>query len=159
MKKSILAWHFVGKTLRDGSPVPKNGKTLKYNGEIKLCSTGYHASVEAFDALQYAPGNTLCRVKCAGEIIDGGDKIVCSERTIIQRMDATDMLRYFARMQALSVMHLYPNDTDDVVFDYLMTGNEYLRAAAWAAAGDAAWAAARLDFNALVNECFGIGRP
>jgi hypothetical protein len=93
--------------------------------------------------LQYAPGETLCLVECGGQIIEGDDKLVCSERTIIARMDATEMLRYFARMQALSVIHLYPNGTDDVVFDYLMTGDESLRAAAWAAAWDAARAAAR----------------
>jgi hypothetical protein len=53
-----------------------------------------------------------------------------------------------------------------VVLDYLMTGDNTLRdavwaaaqAAVWAAARDAAWpaawAAARLEFNSLVNECF-----
>jgi hypothetical protein len=148
--KKIQAWHFVGKTLRDGSPIPRNGKVLKFPGPLEMCATGLHASREPFDALQYAPGETLCLVECGGQIIEGGDKLVCSERTIIARIDATEMLRYFARMQALSVIHLYPNGTDDVVFDYLMTGDESLRAAAWtaawtaarAAARDAAWAAA-----------------
>jgi len=54
------------------------------------------------------------------------------------------MLRYFARMQALSVIHLW--EPPQVVCDYLMTGDEGIRAAARAAA--------RRDFNALVNECF-----
>jgi hypothetical protein len=145
MTKTIKAWHFVGKILRDGSPIPKDGVTLKYDGEIKLCKSGYHASVDPFDALQYALGETLCLVECGGKIIDGGDQIVCSERTIIARMDATEMLRYYARMQAISVIEFYPNDTDAVVFDYLMTGDELIRDAAWAAGGAgaacAAWAA------------------
>ena len=47
-------------------------------------------------------------------------------------MDATEMLRYYARMQALSVVHLW--DAPDVVLDYLMTGDETLQKAASAAA-------------------------
>ena len=148
----VLAWHFVGKTLQDGSPIPPDGVKLKYDGKIKMCESCYHASIDAFDALQYAPGDTLCRVYCDGEVIMGDDKLDCSERTIIQRMDATEMLLYFARMQALSVIHLYPNGTDDVVFDYLMTGDEAIkyaaRAAARAAASAAAWDAARAAASA-----------
>jgi hypothetical protein len=181
---TIRAWHFVGKTLRDGTHIPRDGEKLIYKGKPILCARGLHASVDAFDALQYAPGDTLCLVECGGEITTSNDKLVCTERTIIARIDANDMLRYFARMQALSVIHLYPNGTDDIVFDYLMTGNESLRdaarATAWDAARattldaalDAAWAtawdaarataldaaldAAREEFNNLVKECFGI---
>jgi len=135
----MKAWHFVGKKLRDGSPVPNDGEKLVFTGEPILCEQGYHASNSPFDALQYAPGNILCRVEYGGKIIEDTDKLVCTERTIIQRIDATEMLRYFARMQALSVIHLYPNDTDDVVFDFLMTGENAARAATYAA--DAAYAA------------------
>jgi hypothetical protein len=52
-------------------------------------------------------------------------------------------VRYFSRTQALSVIHLYPNGTDNVVFDYLMTGDEALRDAARSAAESAAQSAAR----------------
>lgn len=179
----MKAWHFVGATLRDGQPVPADGVTLKFDGKPILCKQGLHASVDPFDALEYAPGATLCLVECGGEIVLDTDKLVCTERTIIARMDATDMLRYFARMQALSVVHLW--DAPDVVLDYLMTGDESIRAAAWYAAWAPAWApawleardaasasvwaaawlaaraarnaagdAARADFNALVAECF-----
>ena len=149
----MKAYHFVGDTLRDGSPVPDDGVKLVYDGEIKLCNTGYHASLHPFDALKYAPGNTLCLVECGGEIIHGDDKLVCAERTIIKRIDAEPLLRDFARWCALKVVHLW--DAPDVVVEYLKTGNESLRAdardaardaaraAAWAAACDAAWAAAR----------------
>jgi hypothetical protein len=144
MGKAIRAWHFVGDTLRDGTPIPNDGVPLIYHGKLKLCVSGLRASIYPFDALQYAPGNTLCFVECEGNILHGDDKLVCSQRTIIARMDVTDMLRYFARMQALSMIHLYPmRDTgaDDVVLDYLMTGDDSLRAAAGDAAG-AAWDAA-----------------
>jgi len=164
----IRAWHFVGETLRDGSPIPKDGAWLKYDGPLEMCVSGLHASREPFDALAYAPSSTLCLVDCRGRLIETKDKIVCSERRIVARMNAADMLSYFARMQALSVVHLW--NAPDIVLDFLMTGDESLRAAAWDAAW-AAWAArdaaldtrdtaldtrdtARHEFNALVYECF-----
>lgn len=127
------AYHFVGETLRDGTPVPADGVTLKYDGEIKLCASGFHASREAWQALDYAPATTLCRVHCAGKIITGDDKLVCTERTIIARIDAEQLLRKFARKCAGDVIHLW--DAPDVVVEYLKTGNEELRDAA----RDAAW--------------------
>jgi hypothetical protein len=141
VEKPILAWHFVGKTLRDGTAIPKDGEWLHYTGSLKMCTSGLHASRDPFDALRYAPGNTLCLVECKGEVIEGDDKLVCSSRRIVARMDAAEMLRYFARMQALSVVHLW--DAPDVVLDYLMTGeNADAARAAAAAAADAARAAA-----------------
>ncbi len=139
------AYHFVGDTLRDGRPVPANGVTLVHNGPLEMCKTGLHASRKSWQALVYAPGNNLCRVNCAGEIIEGGDKLDCAERTIISRIDAGPLLQSFARQCALDVIKLW--DAPDIVRDYLTTGNEKLRdaarAAAWAAARDAARATAR----------------
>jgi hypothetical protein len=166
--KRNLAWHFVGDRLRNGDPVPKDGVLLRIEPPIEMCKRGLHASRRPFDALQYAPGNTLCLVEVGGEIIEGDDKLVCTERKIIVRMDAEPLLRYFARMQALSVTHLW--DTPDVVFEYLMTGAEPIRSAAYSAAYSAAksaaysaayfaayfaaYSAAKDDFNKLVYEYF-----
>jgi hypothetical protein len=141
----MKAWHFVGDTLRDGRPVPADGVTLKHDGPLVMCESGLHFSKHPFDALRYAPGATLCLVECGGDVVEGvgdhKDKGICSERTIIARMDATNLMRYFARMQALSVIHLW--DAPQIVCDYLMTGDESIRAAAWAAAWAAASATAR----------------
>ena len=177
-------WHFVGTTLRDGRPVPRTGRWLVHDGPLVLCASGLHFGRTPWEALQYAPGPILCRVEVGGTILDGGDKGVAQRRRIVQRMDATELLRYFARMQALSVIHLWRADPPDVVLDYLMTGDDGIRAAAraaaWAAAEadaeadaraaaraaagaavgaaacDAASAASAADFNALVYECFGV---
>jgi hypothetical protein len=142
----IRAWHFVGKALRDGRPVPADGEWLVHDGPLVLCGSGLHFSAHPFDALDYAPGETLCLVECDGDVTQVGDKGVCRRRRIVARMDATDLLRYFARMQALSVIHLWAAPPD-VVLDYLMTGDGSSRAAASAAASaaarDATWAAAR----------------
>ena len=177
LRKKNLAWHFVGDKLRDGRPVPADGVWLEHSGKLILCEEGLHFSRQPFDALQYAPGPILCLVEIGGEIVEnkGDNKGICSRRKIIARMDAAELLRYFARMEALSVIHLNEDlFNSEVVCDYLMTGDESLRDAAWAAAGDAArdaawaaagdaaraaaWAAAgdaaRQHFNDLVAECF-----
>jgi hypothetical protein len=103
------------------------------------------------DALRYAPGVILCQVEVDGITETESDKGVARSRKIIQRVDATEILRWFARDQALSVINLWGKCPPDVVLDYLMTGDEAARYAAWdaaraaamAAAGDAARAAAR----------------
>ena len=142
----MKAWHFVGKTLRDGRPIPADGVWLVHDGALVMCSSGLHFSVHPFDALRYAPGATLCQVEVEDYTIEG-DKGVSRQRKIIARRDATVMLRAFARAQALSVIHLW--DAPAVVREYLETGVEDLRAAAraatWAAeaAWDAAWDATR----------------
>ena len=133
-----IAWHFTGATLRDGSPIPPIGHTLVYSGQIEMCVSGYHWSRTPFQALQYAPGPLLHRVRVGGEIREAeGDKGVSSERTILATIDATHLLRRFAADQALSVAHLWP--MPDVVREYLTGLDESKRDAAWAAA----WAAAR----------------
>jgi hypothetical protein len=142
MNPKILAWHFVGKTLRDGSRIPRDGKLLIFKDAPIMCSKGYHASICPFDALQYAPGPILCRVECGGTLIRENDKLVCTERRILARIDATEMLRYYARQEALSVIHLWK--APQVVLYYLMTGHENIRDAAWVAARGAASGAARV---------------
>ena len=162
-KAQPFAWHFVGETLRDGQPIPADGVWLEHKSPLVMCESGLHWSKEPFDALSYAPGSTLCLVEIGGQIKNDSDKGISTRRKIITRMDATELLRYFARMQALSVIHLNEDlCNSEVVCDYLMTGDESLRAAAWAAANAAArvaaWAAARdaakQHFNDLVYECF-----
>ena len=133
-----LAYHFCGPTLRDGRPIPADGEWLVHEGRVEICKTGLHASRHPFDALQYAPGATLCLVECEDIVTEHDDKFVCRRRMIVKRMDATDPLREAARRFALSVIHLW--DAKQVVKDFLETGNESLRAAS---AARAAWNAAR----------------
>ena len=137
MSKKVLAWHFVRDALRDGRPVPADGVTLKHKGKLELCASGLHASERLIDALQYAPGPILCRVQMGGTIKKESDKLVARQRTILWRVDSTDILRKFARQCALDVAHLW--DMPPVVRQYLETGDESIRAAA----GNAARAAAR----------------
>lgn len=132
----IIAYHFTGDTLRDGRPIPPIGETLTHDGPLKLCVSGLHASIHPFDALFYAPGPLLHRVRMSGAIVHGDDKLVSSERTILASIDATDLLREFACWCAIDVIHLW--DAPDIVTQYLKTRNESLREAAALAAREAA---------------------
>jgi hypothetical protein len=134
------AWHFTGNTLRDGSPIPAIGETLVFPGKVELCRSGYHWSLKPHQALKYAPGATLHKVRFGGYVERRADKGVSSERTIIASIDATNLLRRFAADQALGVSHLW--DMPEVVHDYLTTLDESKRKAAWGAskaAWDAVW--------------------
>ncbi len=134
----MKAWHFTSDSLRDGRPLPANGKTLRHDDDLIMCEQGLHASVRIIDALKYAPGNTICRVSVSGHEWQGhDDKIVCRERIILWRIDGKSLLHKFARLNALDVIHLW--DCPDITLRYLKTGNEEIRDAA----RDAAWAAAR----------------
>ena len=136
----MKAYHFVGPTLRDGRPVPPDGEWLEHDGPCVMCESGLHASRHPFDALRYAPGSTLCMVECEDVVEEDSDKFVCRRRRIVRRIDATDLLRRFARAQASKVLHLW--DAPQVVRDYLATGDESLRSAARSAAWSAAWSSA-----------------
>ena len=145
----MKGWHFVGETLRDGSPIPPDGEWLEHVGEVEMCRSGLHFSERPIDALKYAPGTTLCRVEVRGVRETDPDKGVCTARKIIYRLNAEPLLQEFARLCALDVIHLW--DAPPVVVKYLRSGDELLRAAARdaarAAAGDsvrsAAWATVR----------------
>lgn len=150
---SLLAWHFVNeeRTLRDGNTV-EAGYVYEVERPIRLCSWGLHASINPLDALTYAPGPIVCRVRMSGEMIRDTDKLVATRREVLWMADATDILSEFARECALDVIHLW--DAPVIVRRFLETGDEALRdaardaartasrATAEAAARDAAWNAA-----------------
>lgn len=134
-----VAYHFTLDTLRDGSPVPAIGETLRHEGPLMFGTDGLRASECPWDALRYAPGPRLHRVELGGRIKQGGDRIVASQRTILASMDATSLLRAFARQCALDVIVLW--DAPHVVRLYLENGNEAHRDAAGQAAYIRGWVA------------------
>jgi hypothetical protein len=150
----MKAYHFVGDGLRDGRPVPADGVWLEHEEPIQMCIAGLHASIHPFDALRYAPGPILCFVDLDGDTVIGTDKLVARRRRIRARIDATTLLRQFARSCALEVLHLW--DAPAVVRNYLTTGDETIREqarrAAWdtfvSAAAAAAYAAASAAYAA-----------
>jgi hypothetical protein len=136
--KQITGWWFVNYYNRlangDGREI-KVGETHAVEGEIVPCRNGLHLSKLAIDALKYAPGPIVYKVRGSGEIVPHGvpvDKFACRRRTYLAGgVDCADVLHKFARMCALDVVHLW--DAPQVVQDYLSTGDEDLRDEAWAA--------------------------
>jgi len=116
------------------------GETHKISGDIVPCQHGLHLSKRIIDALNYAPGPVIYRVVGSGIIIPHGnpiDKYACSERTYVAGgVDISNTLLLFARKCALDVIHLW--NPPNIVIKYLKTGDESIRGAAGAAAGDAA---------------------
>jgi hypothetical protein len=94
----VIGWHFAESKLRDGSPLPRSGETLTHEGAVVPCQSGYHASGRATDALAYAPGAMVARVRLSGTVIaHGADKHAASERTnLTDYVDATRVLHEFA---------------------------------------------------------------
>ena len=123
---TVRAYHFVGDKLLDGRPVPKDGELLRFDGRPVLAHQGLHASLHPFDALRYARGATLCLVDVGGVIVYGRDKLAGTERTIVARIDARELLSYFSRMLAVSVLDKWPVQPSDCVLNFLMTGDSRL---------------------------------
>ena len=153
----MRAFYFseTSKKLRHGDNRQiRRGRTHKVKCEPVLCKSGLHASERLVDALKYAPGPYLWLVELGGEIVQGDDKVVGTERTYVDGFDVTDLLREFGRKQALiNIERLYnycPKKDYDLIVEYLKTGDEDIRStaesAAWStarsAAGTAAWDAA-----------------
>lgn len=133
---TIMAYHFVGDTLRDGRPVPPDGEWLTHDGPIVMCESGLYASRDPFDALMNGRGGILCLVECEDIVEELCDKLVCRRRRIIKRIRATKLLLEAARKFALTVIDLW--DASLVVREYLETGDESKRLDAHVAALDVA---------------------
>ena len=164
-----LYWHFLpddGKLANGDSRQVKVGEMLRIEGEPALCEHGFNASERIIDALQYAPGALLCRVRLGGKVIEEEDKVVAQERTVEWMIDVTRVLHEFAiwcakqalklvgepdprSLEALKVKRLWLDGeaTDDelkAAWAASDAASDVVRAAAWAAAraaSDAAWAA------------------
>ena len=141
MSISVKAWWLSsGKLGYSDDRRVRVGSTHKVKGELRMCENGLHGSRNILDALGYGRGKYIYRTDHGGEIIQGDDKLCSSERTYLWRVESEQVLRKFARMCALDVIHLW--DAPKVVVEYLKTGAESKRDAARAEARAAEWAAA-----------------
>jgi len=144
-------WHVTtaDRKLRyNDSRIVEAGQSITVEGKPVLCEYGLHASSRLIDALQYAPGPYVWSVELHGVIIHGDDKSVATERRAVWGYDATKVLKSFSLKIALQALeaHWVPSKfgaIPQVVMDWLNTGDESLRSAAWSAAWSAARSAAR----------------
>jgi len=161
MESEWMGWHFLPEDrrlrYRDCRKV-RVGETLTCAGPLVLCGRGMHASAKAIDALNYAPGPIVCRVRLSGEILapEGEDKACATERTVLAMTDATRVLQEWMLWCAERVLPLfeaqYPGDKRPRLaleakrkwMDGEITDGELdaTSAAAWGAAAAAASAAA-----------------
>ena len=148
--KKVLAWHWTdGRKLRDGQPLVV-GKLYKHDGPLVMCESGYHASVDIVDALGYAPGFTVSRVECSGEIESQDDKMVCTRRKVLWTVNARRaVLAWSVRVATdtvKAVKKVYKDKAWNVWADLWISGKDRTAAAAHAAGYAAANAA-----NAAAN--------
>jgi hypothetical protein len=159
--KTVLAWHFVSdnRTLGYDSTELSVESGYVYSvpgGPLSMCSRGMHASRKPLDALCYAPGTVVCRVRCWGDIEEDPDKLVCRHRQVLWLANAERTLHEFS----VWCVRNTPIGPSKTVWDLLTdpcsrkaieTKERWLEgraskeelAAATDAARDAAWAAAR----------------
>ncbi len=164
---TYTGWHFLADPTRlanDGGPLLPVVELPK-GIHPELCSTGFHASRRPLDALSFAPGPWLCRVRLEGEVVRDDDKAVGSRRVLLAGpVDVSRELRLFACDCAERVLPIFererPGDarpraaietarrfvngeaTDKEMAAARDAARAAARAAAGAAARDAAWDAA-----------------
>jgi len=90
----ILAWHFLpnDSVTRYSRERVDVGTVLKARGKLHLCYNGLHASIHPRDAMRYAPGFLLCRVKLSGGIQSGDDKVCARSREVIAIRNARNIV-------------------------------------------------------------------
>ena len=156
MSRPVRTWHFLptdGRLRYGDRRAPADGEWVRCpDGELVLCEHGMHASRSPLDALRWAPGPIACRVEVRGDVIEDDNKLVGRERRILWRLDATELLRHFARLCALDCIEAW--GAPPIVLRWLRTGDpaarsaarsaaESAESAARSAARSAAWSAAR----------------
>ena len=69
------------------------GKTYKYNGEVELCSSGFHFCRKLKDVHQFYNLKTsrICEIVADGKIIDDDKKSVCSRMRIVREVSREEI--------------------------------------------------------------------
>ena len=97
-EKKILAWHFVTDDRILAHQEPPMAVVPGYiygepKGGIIICKRGMHASRKVCDALSFAPGSQLCRVRIWGDVLEQRDKIMGRYREVLAMRDVASELR------------------------------------------------------------------
>ena len=171
MEKKILAWHFVtdDRMLAHQAPPMEVAPGYIYgepNGDIIICERGMHASRTVYDALGFAQGSQLCRVRVWGDVQEQNDKIVGRYREVLAIRDVASELRLWGcwcirntpinggkavwdlltderSRKAIEVAERFArNEATREELDAARDAAWAAASAAWAAAKAAAWAAA-----------------
>jgi hypothetical protein len=160
----MKAWYFSNKDCKlryDDGRLIEAGITHTVKSTPKLCNRGLHASERVIDALKHAPNSYIWFVNVSHKVDKGDDKICGQRRKYYWGFDASDVLRAFARKQALiniekAKPYFKSNSDYNLVVEFLMTGKADLRSAAesvaWSAAKSAAESVAKSAAESAANE-------
>mgnify|MGYP000924591297 CR=1 FL=1 len=165
----ILGWHFLrddGTRAQDGVRV-EPGATETWNGPLELCKSGLHFCVRPLDALSYARGALVRRVRLSGDILqsEGADKGCATVREELWRADVTTLLHEFARdvaEQELDALAARGGTVDPRSRAVLDVKRRWARGdatdaelnAAWDAASGAVWDAGSVIVGVVVRVVF-----
>lgn len=121
----MLGWWFspADECLPNGEELPIAVGVTHTRKMPELC-----ASPTVLDALGYAHGPILWRVRLAGRTKHGHDRSFATKRTYLATLDAAPLLHEFTRQCALTVIDLW--DAPQIVRDYFASGDETRRPAA-----------------------------
>ena len=161
---AYTGWHFTEAQHhgRDGWPLQKV-EELPTGIKPILCEIGLHASKSALEALSYAPGPFVSRVRLEGTVVVGDDKACAPRRVrLAGPADASRELRLFAADCAEHVLPIFEKEYpgDDRPRKAIEAARRFADGEAspeemWAA-GAAAWAAS--DSGAYVAAAWAAAR-
>src|SRR3990167_4497527 len=147
----ILAWHFVpddGRLAHDKQRLKvKVGYTYSVPPPIVPCVWGLHGSADPLDAVKYANGALVCRVRLWGSVVaHNGDKIAAQHRDVLAMAHATRTIHLFAiecARRALIRERKAGREPDKRSWKALLVKRQWLDGRATDEELAAAWAAAR----------------
>ena len=151
----MKAMHFLKEDMRAGSGKEEPWKvgeerTVPKPERVSLCVYGYHSAPSWRDALSYAPGPVACIVEVSDPINKDDTKQVSATRKLLAAKDVSKELRLFAcdcAEQALKRERKAGREPDERSWKAIIVSRLYANGEAnlqeLAAAGDAAWDAAR----------------
>ena len=150
----ILAWRFLTNDRRlrygpeDERLLVEPGYIYSDPGPTVMCEHGMHASIRAYDALSYAPGPVICRVRLWGDVKRASDKLVARHREVLWMADASSDLRLWGCWCVRQVWHLL---TDERSRRAIEIAERFARGEASPEELDAASAAARAAASAAAS--------
>ena len=145
MEKEWIGWHFLpenGKCRWGNHRKPQVDKTVAVKLPLSLCEHGLHASKDILDALKFAPGPILCKVRLSGKILEGDDKACATRRTVLAMADITNELHLFACWCATRALKK-ANVTDERCWNTIKVKRAWLKGKATDGELDVARGAAR----------------
>jgi len=138
-----------------GNEIWSVGKWEKFDGELKMCESGFHCSKDKYDAFSYVQGEILAEVEVKGKSIKEKNKEVWSGMRLVklwkwQKKDSVALSIFSAELCLNNFEKVYPDDKRprkaiEAAKRWLKEPIEANKFAAWSAAKSAksaAWSAA-----------------